>query len=49
MNSSLDEIEKEPYFNRRIIKDVYDKGGSLLSLTSYSYPMLNEVPSDKKK
>lgn len=49
MNSSLYEIEKEPYFNRRIIKDVYDKGGSLLSLTSYSYPMLNEVPSDKKK
>lgn len=49
MNLSLDEIEKEPYFNRRIIKDVYDKGGSLLSLTSYSYPMLNEVPSDKKK
>ena len=49
MNSSLDEIEKKPYFNRRIIKDVYDKGGSLLSLTSYSYPMLNEVPSDKKK
>ena len=49
MNSSLDEIEKEPYFNRRIIKNVYDKGGSLLSLTSYSYPMLNEVPSDKKK
>ena len=47
--TSLDEIEKEPYFNRRIIKDVYDKGGSLLSLTSYSYPMLNEVPSDKKK
>lgn len=49
MNLSLDEIKKEPYFNRRIIKDVYDKGGSLLSLTSYSYPMLNEVPSDKKK
>ena len=36
MKSSLEEIEQEPYFNRKVIKDVYDKGGSLLSLTSYS-------------
>ena len=49
MNSSLEEIEKEPYFNRKVIKDVYDKGGSLLSLTSYSKPTLNDIPTEKKK
>lgn len=49
MRSTLEEIEKEPYFDRTIIKDVYDKGGSLLSLTSYSKPTLNDVPLEKKK
>lgn len=49
MNSTLEEIENEPYFNRKVIKDVYDKGGSLLSLASYSEPKLNDVPQDKKK
>lgn len=49
MNSSLKKIEKESYFDRRVIKDVYDKGGSLLSLTSYSKPTLNDVPIEKKK
>ncbi len=49
MNSSLEEIQKHPYFDRKVIKDVYDKGGSLLSLTSYSKPTLNDVPIEKKK
>lgn len=48
MNSTLEEIEKEPYFDRTIIKDVYDKGGSLLSLTSYSKSTLDNVPLEKK-
>lgn len=49
MRSNLEEIEKEPYFDRKVIKDVYDKGGSMLSLTSYSKPTLNDVPLEKKK
>uniref|UniRef100_UPI002633D4BD aminopeptidase n=1 Tax=uncultured Desulfovibrio sp. TaxID=167968 RepID=UPI002633D4BD len=49
MRSTLKQIEKEPYFDRKVIKDVYDKGGSLLSLTSYSKPTLNDVPIEKKK
>lgn len=48
MNSTLEEIEKEPYFDRTIIKEVYDKGGSLLSLTSYSKSTLDNVPLEKK-
>ena len=49
MNSTLEEIENNPYFNRKVIKDVYDKGGSYLSLASYSEPKLNDVPQEKKK
>ena len=48
MKSSLEEIEQEPYFNRKVIKDVYDKGGSLLSLTSYSKSKLDDVSLEKK-
>lgn len=48
MNSTLGKIEKEPYFDRSIIKDVYDKGGSYLSLTSYAESKLKDIPSDKK-
>ena len=49
LNSSLEEIEKNAYFNRKIIKDVYDLGGSLLSLTSYIKPKLDDVSTDKKQ
>lgn len=49
MNHTIEEIKREPYFNRKVIKDVYDKGGSLLSLTSYSDPKLDDVPLEKKK
>lgn len=48
-SSTLEEIKNNPYFDRKVIKDVYDKGGSLLSLTSYSNPTLNDVPQEKKK
>lgn len=48
MNSTLEEIEKEPYFDRKVIKDVYDKGGSLLSLASYSKSKLDDVSLEKK-
>ena len=49
INSTTEEIEKEPYFNRKIIKEVYDKGGSYLSLASYSKSILDDVSSEKKK
>lgn len=49
MNSTIEEIEKEPYFNRKIIKEVYDKGGSYLSLASYSKSILDDVPIEKRK
>ncbi len=49
MNSTIEEIEKEPYFDRKVIKDVYDNGGSLLSLTSYNKSKLDDVPLEKKK
>lgn len=48
LNSSLEEISKHPYFDRTIIKDVYDKGGSLLSLSSYEPSILKNVDSQKK-
>lgn len=48
MNSTLEEIEKEPYFDRTIIKDVYDKGGSYLSLSSFNKNLLGDVPIEKK-
>lgn len=49
IDSTIEEIEKEPYFNRNIIKEVYDKGGSYLSLTSYSKSILDDVAKEKKK
>ncbi len=49
MTSTLDEIKNNPYFDRKVIKDVYDKGGSYLSLTSYSKSTLDNVPLEKKK
>lgn len=49
IDSTIEEIEKEPYFNRKIIKEVYDKGGSYLSLTSYSKSILDDVAKEKKK
>ena len=49
IDSTVEEIEKEPYFNRKIIKEVYDKGGSYLSLASYSKSILDDVPIEKKK
>lgn len=49
INSTIEEIKSEPYFNRKIIKDVYDKGGSYLLLTSYSRPKLDDVPIEKKQ
>ena len=49
LNSSLEEIEKNPYFNRKVIKDVYELGGSLLSLASYTKPKLDDVSTEKKQ
>lgn len=48
LNSSLEEIKKHPYFDRKIIKEVYDKGGSLLSLSSYEPSKLTDVPLEKR-
>lgn len=48
MNSTIEEIEKEPYFDRTVIKEVYDKGGSYLSLSSFNKNLLGDVPIEKK-
>ncbi len=49
IDSTIEEIEKEPYFDRKIIKEVYDIGGSYLSLASYSKSILDDVAKEKKK
>lgn len=48
MNSTLEEIEKNPYFDRSIVKEVYDANGSMLFLDSYSPSRLNDISSEKK-
>lgn len=48
MNSTIEEIEKEPYFDRTVIKEVYDKGGSYLSLSSFNKNLLGDVSIEKK-
>lgn len=49
IDSTIEGIEKEPYFDRKIIKEVYDIGGSYLSLASYSKSILDDVAKEKKK
>lgn len=48
LNCSIEEIKKHPYFNRNIIKKVYDKKGSILSLSSYEPSLLKDIKEDKK-
>ena len=48
MNSSLEEIKNNPYFDRTILKDVYHAGGSLIMLYSYEKTGLDKVPKEKR-
>ena len=47
LTSSLEKIKKHPYFDRHVIKKVYDMGGSSLSLSSYEPNKLADVPLEK--
>ncbi len=48
--SSIEEIKKHPYFDRSIEKEVYDKKGSILFLSSYSgKSLLSEVDEEKMR
>lgn len=49
LTETVEEIKKEQYFNRKVIKDVYDGGGSILILESYENPKLEDVSEEKKK
>lgn len=48
MNSSLEEIKNNPYFDRKILKDVYHAGGSLIMLYSFEKTRLDKVPKEKR-
>lgn len=47
VNCSIEEIKKHPYFDRSIIKKVYDKKGSILLLSSYEPSLLKSINEDK--
>lgn len=47
VNCSIEEIKKHPYFDRSIIKKVYDKKGSILLLSSYEPSLLKNIKEDK--
>lgn len=49
LNSTVEEIKNNPYFSRKIVKDVYDMGGSLLFLDSFYEPILQVVPKEKRE
>lgn len=47
--SSIDEIKNHSYFDRSILKEVYDLGGGVLLPTSFEKSKLNGVSEEKRK